>query len=70
MERAIFFEKNLRLQFDVVFDSESNGGIFNSLAPLGGKLWLFEIFKLGDQLQPTQNFFERFLTCHKSPPNG
>ena len=56
-EGQFFFEKNLRMQFDVVFDSESNDGIFNSLAPLGGKLWLFEISKLGNQLQPTQNFF-------------
>ena len=46
---CVFFEKNLRRQFDIVFDSESNGGIFKSLAPLGGKLWLFEIFKFGDQ---------------------
>ena len=25
--KVYFFEKNLRVQFDVVFDSESNGGI-------------------------------------------
>ena len=61
MGRAIFFEKYLRLQFDVVFDSESNGGILNSLAQLGGKLWLFEIVKLVDQLQPTQFFFQLFF---------
>ena len=28
--KVIFFEKNLRTQFDVVFDSESNGGIFET----------------------------------------
>ena len=28
----------LRMQFDVVFDSESNGGIFDSLALFGGEL--------------------------------
>ena len=33
-----FFEKNQRIQFDVFFDSESNGGIFGSLAPFGGEL--------------------------------
>ena len=65
MGRSIFFEKNLRIQFDVVFDSESNGGIFNSLAPLGGKLWLFKIFKLGDQLQPTQKFFLKFFFAQR-----
>ena len=27
---SIFFEKNQRIQFDEVFDSESNGGIFES----------------------------------------
>ena len=43
MERPIFFEKNLKIQFDLVFDSESNGGIFDSLAPFGGALWRFEI---------------------------
>ena len=34
MGRSIFFEKNLSIQFDVVFYSESNGGIFYSLALL------------------------------------
>ena len=38
MGRSTFFEKNLRIQFDVVFDSESNGGIFDSLALFGGEL--------------------------------
>ena len=41
-----FFEKNPRIQFDVVFDSESNGGIFDSLAPFGGELWRFETFEI------------------------
>ena len=43
MGRSIFFEKNLRIQFDVVFYFESNGGIFDSLALFGGELWRFEI---------------------------
>ena len=33
-----FFRKNLRIQFDVVFDTESNEGIFDSLAQCGGEL--------------------------------
>ena len=45
MGRSIFFEKNLRIQFDVVFDSESNGGIFDSPAPFGGKFRRFENLK-------------------------
>ena len=38
-EGRFFFRKKLRIQFNVVFDSESNGGIFDSLAPFGGELW-------------------------------
>ena len=53
----MFFEKNVGLQFDRVFDSESNRAIFSSLAPSGGKLRLFEIFKMAKHLQPTQKFF-------------
>ena len=34
---VIFFENKLLLQPDVVFDSESNGRNFNSLAPPGGE---------------------------------
>ena len=34
-----FFRKNLRIQFDVVCDSESNSVIFDSLVPFGGELW-------------------------------
>ena len=37
----IFFEKKLLLQPDVVFDSESNGCNFSSLAPPGGKKKIF-----------------------------
>ena len=51
------FEKNLRLQLDRVSDSESNDGILSSLALSGGKLWLFEIYKIAEHLQPTHNFF-------------
>ena len=37
-EGRFFFEKNLRIQVDEVFDSESNGGNFDSLAPFGDAL--------------------------------
>ena len=37
-EGQFFSKKNLRTQFDVVFDFESNGGMFDSLAPFGGEL--------------------------------
>ena len=38
-EGRFFSKKNLGKQFDVVFDSESNDGIFDFLAPFGGELW-------------------------------
>ena len=45
----IFFEKNLLLQSDVVFDSESNGRNFSSLAPPGGeKKIIFNFFFQND----------------------
>ena len=61
-EGRFFFEKNLRVQFDVVFDSESYGVIFDSLAPFGGELRRFVILKFVRQLQPTQIFFLEFLS--------
>ena len=57
MGRSIFFEKNLRIQFDVVFDFESNDGIFDSLTPFRGELWRFGNLKFLQILQPTQNIF-------------
>ena len=39
-----FFENKLLLQPDVVFDSESNGCNFSSLAPPGGEKKIFSIF--------------------------
>ena len=60
-----FFEKNLRIQVDVIFDSESNGGIFDSLAPFGGDVWRFENLKFVRQLQPTQKFFGWFFCFNK-----
>ena len=61
MERSIFFEKYLRIQFDVVLDFESNDEIFDSLAPFGGELWRFENLKFVQHLQPTQKFFGKNL---------
>ena len=43
---GFFFEKNLRTQFDRVLNFESNGGIFDPLAPFGGDLWRFENLKI------------------------
>ena len=43
---VIFFEIKLLLQPDVVFDSESNGRNFSSLAPPGGeKQIIFHFFQ-------------------------
>ena len=44
MGRSIFSKKNLRIQVDRVLDSESHGGIFDSLAPIGGELLKWRIF--------------------------
>ena len=44
-EGHFFSKKNLRIQFDEVFDSESNGGIFDSLPPFGGEFRRFENLK-------------------------
>ena len=45
----IFFEIKLLLQPDVVFDSESNGRNFTSLAPPGGeKKIIFNFFFQND----------------------
>ena len=61
--RSIFFGENLRLQFDVVFDSESNGCILDSLAPLGGESCWFENLKFVQHLQSMQKMFlEIFLS--------
>ena len=45
------------MQFDEVFDSVSDGGIFDSLMPFCVELWQFENFKFLRNLQPTQNYF-------------
>ena len=43
--RGDFFVKNLLLQSDVVFDSESNGSNFSSLAQPGDEKKFFSIFR-------------------------
>ena len=52
-EGRVFPKKKLRIQFNVVFDSD---GIFDSLAPFGGQLWRFENLKFVQQLHATQKF--------------
>ena len=42
--RGVFFGLKLLLQPDVVFDSESNGRHFSSLAPPGGEKKIIFIF--------------------------
>ena len=64
MGRSIFFEKNLRILFDKVLNSESNDGILNSLAPFGGELSRFENFKFVQHLQPTQNSISFHFYIH------
>ena len=51
----IFFEKNLLLQSDVVFDFESNDSNFSSLAPPGvEKKVIFNFFAQNDVMTPYQ----------------
>ena len=53
--RGDFFEKNLLLQSDVVFDFESNGSNFSSLAPPGvDKKIIFNFFAQKDVMTPYQ----------------
>ena len=64
-----FSKKNLRKQFDVVFDSESNDDIFESLTSFGGKLWQKNLQKkvcVGCSWRTNLIFTNR----HNSPPNG
>ena len=50
-----------RTQFDVVFDSESNGSIFDFLAQCSGELWRLENLEFLQNLQPTPKFFLRIF---------
>ena len=62
MGGSIFFKNNLRIQFDVFFDSEPNGGIFDSLAPFGGELWRFENLKFVRKI-----FLKLFFSYSRGP---
>ena len=58
----IFFENKLLIQSDVVFDSESNGRNFSSLAPPGGeKKIIFNFFFQNDVTSRRRRFFKIFL---------
>ena len=60
--RGDFFEKNLLLQSDVVFDSESNGSNFSSLAQPGDeKKIIFHFFAKNDVMTLPISHLVRFL---------
>ena len=63
----IFFENKLSLQPDVVFDSESNGGNFSSLAPPGGeKKIIFNFYLQNDVTSRRGRFYQIFLAQMKA----
>ena len=63
----IFFEIKLLLQPDVVFDSESNGRNFSSLAPPGGeKNIIFNFIFQNDVTSRRGRFYQIFLTQMKA----
>ena len=68
-------ENKVLLQSDVVFDSESNGHSFNSLAPSGGeKKIIFNFFLQNDVASWRRRFFRFFEleieNIFFSPPDG
>ena len=63
----IFFENKLLLQSDVVFDSESNGRNFSSLAPPGGeKKNIFNFYLQNDVTRRRGRFYQMFLAQMKA----
>ena len=63
----IFFEIKLLLQPDVVFDSESNGRNFSSLAPPGGeKKIIFNFIFQNDVTSRRGRFYRIFLAQMKA----
>ena len=63
----IFFEIKLLLQLDVVFDSESNGRNFSSLAPpIGAKKIIFNFFVQSDVTSRRGRFYQIFLAQMKA----
>ena len=62
-----FFENKLLLQPDVVFDSESSGGNFSSLAPPGGeKKIIFNFYLQNDVTSRRGRFYPIFLAQMKA----
>ena len=55
---VIFFENKLLLQSDVVFDPESNGRNFSSLASIGGEKKIFPIFLQNDVTRRRGRFYQ------------
>ena len=62
--KSDFFENNLLLQSDVIFDSESNGRNFSSLAPPGGEKKIFSIFFY--KMTSRVGVFSDFLSLNES----
>ena len=65
--KGFFFENKLLLQPDVVFDSESNGGNFSSLAlPDGEKKIIFNFYLQNDVTSRRERFFKIFSYLNES----
>ena len=65
--RGDFFEIKLLLQPNVVFDFESNGRNFSSLAPPGGeKKIIFNVFFQNDVTRRRGRFYQMFLAQMKA----
>ena len=62
----IFFDIKLLVQSDVVFDSESNGRNFSSLAPPGGEKKIIFIFFQNDVTSRRGRFYQIFLAQMKA----
>ena len=63
----IFLENKLLAQSDVVFDSESNGRNFSSLAPPGGeKKIIFNLYFQNDVTRRRGRFYQMFLAQMKA----
>ena len=63
----IFFEIKLLRQSDVLFDSESNGCNFSSLAPPGGEKKLFSFFFVQNDVTSRRGrFFANFFGSNES----
>ena len=62
----IFFDIKLLLQSDVVFDSESNGRDFSSLAPPGGEKKIIFFFFQNDITNRRGRFYPIFFGSNES----